>query len=177
MNLQQGLLGTFDHGSGDANAAAARAPGAAAAREPSGGGGAAAAAAGGGAAAGGCKRCVDCGRQYPMRLFPVVRQAPDGRHTHCFGCRAGRYEQRRPWQPRCDGGSGSSAVRNRSASAPEAVEMAHLRLGLPCLIGFEPEVGAATTHRLTTPLPGYRPAHKTGLLLCLNRARGNTLDR
>ncbi len=134
MNLQQGQLGAFDHGFGDANAAAAHAAGAETAREPSGG------AAGAGAAAGNCKRCVDCGRQYPIRLFPVVRQAPDGRHTHCFGCRARRYEQRRPRQPRCDGGTCSSAVRNRSASAPEAVEMAHWQVALVpescALLGF-----------------------------------------
>ena len=47
------------------------------------------------------KHCADCHRNYPLRLFPVAHQSPDGRHSLCYACRSKRYSKRRPHPPWC----------------------------------------------------------------------------
>ncbi len=67
----------------------------------------------------GRKCCKDCGRNWPMRLFPTATQSPDGRHSLCYACRAKRYSERRPKKPRgsrCCGSSGSNTRRGASAA-------------------------------------------------------------
>ena len=47
------------------------------------------------------KCCQRCGESHPLRMFPVSRSSPDGRHPLCFVCRWEDRAERWPRKPRC----------------------------------------------------------------------------
>ena len=50
--------------------------------------------------ASGRKRCQRCNGNHLLRMFPVSKSSPDGRHPLCFVCWAEVYAQRWPRKPR-----------------------------------------------------------------------------